>query len=153
MAASKDHELARSAAAGDFAAGRRLLAKTMGLVVCIARRYAESGLPLRELIGSGNTALIRALQTFDPDRAIVFSVYAGWQVIQGIEWTQAQRHSPARLLGETLRETNACLRARRYLAANGYPQPEAEEIAYLVRSPVGRVRRVLDLDGRLADIG
>ncbi len=151
--AQEEHELARCAVAGDFAAQQQLLAQSMDLVVRIARSHAEFGLPLPDLIRQGNTALIGALRTFDPDRPIAFSVYAGWQVIQGIEWAPAQSHSPARLPGEVLRQANACIRARRYLALNGYAQSGAEDIAYVVGSPVGPVRRALDLDRRLADLG
>ncbi|MDA8093093.1 MAG: PAS domain-containing protein [Betaproteobacteria bacterium] len=149
LAPEEEHELSRSAAAGDFAARSQLLAEHMGLVVHIAKGYAGPDGPLQELIRQGNTALTRALQTFDPERGIRFSVFAGWQIISGIEWAQGQAQSRIRLPGIAVREINACIRVRRYLDANGYREPSAEALAYVIGSPVGRVRQILALHERM----
>src|SRR5438093_398774 len=61
-------ELARRARAGDETAKAKLIESNLRLVVQIARRYLNRGLPLPDLIEEGNLGLLRAVDKFDPER-------------------------------------------------------------------------------------
>src|SRR5689334_2764936 len=52
---------------GDRAARERLVTENLGLVVAIAQRYRQCGVPLDELIAEGNLGLLHAVDGFDPD--------------------------------------------------------------------------------------
>ena len=56
----------------------------LALVVPIARRFQNRGVPLEDLIQVGNLGLIRAAELFDPARQIKFSTYATHWIIQGM---------------------------------------------------------------------
>ena len=79
-----EHDLARRARAGDEAAKARLVEANLRLVVQVARRYLNRGLPLPDLVEEGNLGLLRAVEKFEADRGTRFSTYAVWWIRQAI---------------------------------------------------------------------
>jgi RNA polymerase sigma-32 factor len=61
---------------GDAAAGEQLVASHLRLVVSVAYDFRNYGIPVADLIASGNMGLMQALQKFDPERGFRFSTYA-----------------------------------------------------------------------------
>lgn len=66
------------------AAAKELTERNLRLVFSIARRYQGNGLPLLDLIQSGNMGLMRSLEHFDPSRGFRISTYATWWIRQAI---------------------------------------------------------------------
>ncbi|MBE6461306.1 MAG: sigma-70 family RNA polymerase sigma factor [Alphaproteobacteria bacterium] len=60
----------------DKFAAEKLVASHLRLVVSVAYDYKNYGIPVSELIASGNMGLMQALQKFDPDKGFRFSTYA-----------------------------------------------------------------------------
>jgi RNA polymerase primary sigma factor len=66
------------------AAAERLAASNLRLVVSVARRYLNRGLPLSDVIQEGNLGLLHAVEHFDWHRGFRFSTYATWWIRQSI---------------------------------------------------------------------
>jgi RNA polymerase nonessential primary-like sigma factor len=85
LTSSEEYRLASLASEGDLAARQRLIEHHLGLVVMMAKRYGNRGLPLLDLIEEGNLGLITASAKFDPEMGYRFSTYAKWWIRQSIE--------------------------------------------------------------------
>lgn len=60
----------------DETAAEKLLVSHLRLVVSVAYDFRNYGIPVQELVASGNMGLMQALQKFDPERGFRFSTYA-----------------------------------------------------------------------------
>lgn len=65
-------------------ARERLIVSNLRLVVHVAGRHRNSGLPLEDLVSEGNLGLLDAVRRFDPDRGFRFATYAVWWIDQAI---------------------------------------------------------------------
>ncbi|MBK8180153.1 MAG: RNA polymerase sigma factor RpoD/SigA [Planctomycetes bacterium] len=84
LTAEEERALGRRIQAGDLEAREHMIRANLRLVVSIAKRYAERGLALQDLIAEGNIGLLKGAEKFDPDAGCRFSTYATWWIKQSI---------------------------------------------------------------------
>lgn len=77
--------LARRSHAGDRDAAALLIRSHLRLVIKVASRYRNYGLPMNELIQEGNIGLIQAVERFDPERGVRLATYAMWWIKAAIQ--------------------------------------------------------------------
>jgi RNA polymerase nonessential primary-like sigma factor len=150
LTAEEEVALARRIRRGDETARRRMIESNLRLVVKLARRYIDRGLPLLDLIEEGNLGLIHAVRKFDPERGFRFSTYATWWIRQTIERAIMNQTRTVRLPIHIIKDINSCLRAARQLRqVNGFAPTVAEIAAYLERES-GDVERLIALHERVS---
>jgi RNA polymerase primary sigma factor len=143
-------------AAGTMQAARRykrrlddareaLTVANLRLVVHIAKRYANAGIPFVDLIQDGNLGLLRAVEKFDPGRGTKFSTYAYWWIKQAIDRAISDRSRMIRLPVHLSEKQKKVSRAIRELIRQLGRSPSKQEVAQHLDMPLNQVEGVLGL--------
>jgi RNA polymerase primary sigma factor len=107
QAASRAH--ARAQEALDQAKAQMLQAN-LRLVIHLAQRYRDRGVPVLDLIQEGNLGLMRAVDKFEPRRGLRFVTYAHWWIRQAMSRALGEQHHTIRLPSHVI-ERQSKLRA------------------------------------------
>ena len=81
---SEVNELIKKAQNGDKEAREKVVNSNLRFVVTVAKQFQNRGLPLMDLISSGNEGLMKAVDKFDTERGVTFLSYAIWWIRQSI---------------------------------------------------------------------
>lgn len=81
---SEINELIEKAQQGDKIAREKVVNANLRFVVTVAKQFQNRGLPLMDLISSGNEGLMKAVDKFDTKRGVTFLSYAIWWIRQSI---------------------------------------------------------------------
>lgn len=145
LSAEEEKELAGRIDQGDKAARDKMIESNLRLVVKIAKRYINRGLPFLDLIEEGNVGLIKAVGKFKLSKECRFSTYATWWIRQSIERALVNQSRTIRLPVHVSDDVNKMFRVTRELVNRMNREPSGKEIAVEMGVDVAYVRRLMVL--------
>ena len=145
LTAEEERALARRIDDGDMAARDHMIESNLRLVVKIAKRYMNRGLPFLDLIEEGNLGLIKAVERFKLSKECRFSTYATWWIRQSIERALVNQSRTIRLPVHVSDDINKLIKISRELIRVYNREPQVAEVAEAMGVEPAYVRRLMVL--------
>lgn len=152
LRAKEECDLARKAKNGSDRAKRKLIESNLKLVVSVAKVYSRSGVPLPDLIQEGNIGLIKAVDSFDPEKGFRFSTYAVAWIRQAITRAIEKQQRAIRVPSYVVQSIRKLHKVESSFMNQFGREPTVEELCERTQLPRERVLQLLEASEMLISL-
>lgn len=152
LSSKEEKVLASRIARGDKEARRRMIESNLRLVVNIAKRYMNRGLPLQDLIEEGNIGLIRSVERFQGSRGCKFSTYATYWIRQSVERAVLNQAAVVRLPIHVSNDLSKMSRSKTELKRRHKREPTDAEVAEMMGVTGKYLKKLSIVSGKCCSI-
>ncbi len=152
LGSDDEQALARRAKAGDKRAEWELVESNLKLVVSVAKVYTRSGMPLPDLIQEGNIGLMKAVESFDPDKGFRFSTYAVAWIRQAITRAIERQGRAIRVPSYVIQSIRKLNKAGSAFVTENGREPTVDELCERTQLPREKVMRLLEASEALVSL-
>ena len=142
LTAAQEVKLAKRIERGEHRARQEMVEANLRLVISIAKKYRNQGLPFLDLIQEGTIGLVRAAEKFDHRRGFKFSTYATWWIRQAVSRALADKARTIRMPVHVVEKLNKIVRSERKLLAELGREPSSFEIGRDVELSAAEVEQI-----------
>ena len=136
-------ELAKRAEKGDVKARARLIESNLRLVVNVAMRFVDRGVPVLDLVQEGNIGLMRAVEKYDWRKGFRFSTYATWWIVQAVRRALGDQSRTIRLPAHVIETIGKVNTTASLLGHELGREARADEVAAHLGMDPGRVEEAM----------
>lgn len=137
---------------GDDIAREKIIKSNLRFVVTIAKQFQNRGIPLMDLISSGNEGLMKAIDKFDPTRGVTFLSYAVWWIRQSIYnsiyWQAREIRLP---MSQQLLVISILDATNKFLQSHDR-NPSSEELSEITDIPRERIDYLAQFSNKLVSV-
>lgn len=144
--------LVKEAQKGDDKAKEKVIKSNLRFVVTIAKQFQNRGIPLMDLISSGNEGLIKAIDKFNPEKGVTFLSYAVWWIRQSIYnsiyWQSREIRLP---MSQQLLVISILDATTKFLQSNGR-DPSSDELSEITNIPREQIDYLSQFSNKLVSV-
>lgn len=144
LSLKEEKDCGRKIKKGDIIAKEKLINANLRLVISIAKKYTNHGLPFLDLIQEGNIGLMRATEKFKVEKGFRFSTYAVFWIRQKIVRAIENKTKNIRIPTHILQLINTAYTAKKKIFEENKKEPTLQEISNKINIPKDRLINALN---------
>ena len=145
LSSLEERELSIRISHGDLAAKEKMIISNLRLVVSIANRHLDTGIPFLDLVSEGNIGLIKAVNRYDGSRGIKFSTYATYWINNAIFNYIASNEKNIRIPVVTYNKVGSLRKIMQNLLQELHREPTTSEVALKMNVSNAKIMELQDI--------